>query len=55
VFHDSTLREMAELRPISLTALGRVSGVGEAKLERYGEAFLAAIAAFMGEVDVPAG
>jgi ATP-dependent DNA helicase RecQ len=39
IFHDSTLREMAELKPTSLTALGRVSGVGEAKLARYGEAF----------------
>ncbi len=40
IFHDSTLREMAELKPASLSALGRISGVGEAKLERYGEAFV---------------
>jgi ATP-dependent DNA helicase RecQ len=40
IFHDSTLREMAEARPLSLTALARVSGVGAAKLERYGDAFL---------------
>ena len=40
IFHDSTLREMAELKPTSLSALGRVSGVGEAKLERYGAAFV---------------
>jgi ATP-dependent DNA helicase RecQ len=40
VFHDSTLREMAELRPTSLQALSRVSGVGAAKLERYGKAFV---------------
>jgi ATP-dependent DNA helicase RecQ len=45
VFHDSTLREMAELKPVTLAALGRVSGVGEAKLARYGEAFIAVIAA----------
>jgi ATP-dependent DNA helicase RecQ len=55
VFHDSTLREMAELKPTSLAALSGVSGVGEAKLERYGAAFIAAIAAFAGEADVPAG
>jgi len=40
VFHDSTLREMAEARPATLQALSRVSGVGAAKLERYGAAFV---------------
>jgi len=43
VFHDSTLREMAELRPTSLAAMGEVSGVGARKLEAYGPAFLEAI------------
>jgi ATP-dependent DNA helicase RecQ len=43
IFHDSTLREMAELRPASLAALAEVPGVGAAKLERYGAAFLEAI------------
>jgi ATP-dependent DNA helicase RecQ len=46
VFHDSTLREIAELKPQSLTALGRVSGVGSAKLERYGEAFVDVVRSF---------
>jgi ATP-dependent DNA helicase RecQ len=40
IFHDSTLREMAALRPSSLEALAEVPGVGAAKLERYGAAFL---------------
>lgn len=40
IFHDTTLREMAAARPTSLAGLGRVSGVGEAKLAKYGEAFL---------------
>ena len=40
VFHDRTLREMAELRPLTMEALLGVSGVGPAKLERYGRAFL---------------
>ncbi len=40
VFHDSTLREMAALRPDSRQALSRISGVGAAKLERYGDAFV---------------
>jgi ATP-dependent DNA helicase RecQ len=43
VFHDSTLREMAELKPASLHALSRVSGVGAAKLDRYGAAFVEVI------------
>jgi len=40
IFHDSTLREMAEARPRSLADLASISGVGAAKLERYGSAFL---------------
>ena len=40
IFHDSTLREMAALRPSSLAAMAEVPGVGAAKLERYGPAFL---------------
>lgn len=43
IFHDSTLREMAETRPASLAALGEVGGVGSRKLEAYGDAFLAVI------------
>jgi ATP-dependent DNA helicase RecQ len=43
IFHDSTLREMAELKPATLNALSRVSGVGEAKLARYGAAFVEVI------------
>jgi ATP-dependent DNA helicase RecQ len=46
VFHDSTLREIAGARPASLSELARVQGVGEAKLKRYGEAMLAAVAGF---------
>jgi ATP-dependent DNA helicase RecQ len=44
VFHDSTLREIAEAYPSSLSQLARVQGVGEAKLNRYGEAMLAVVA-----------
>ena len=46
IFHDSTLREMAAARPASLAALARLSGVGAAKLERYGQAFVETIRAF---------
>jgi ATP-dependent DNA helicase RecQ len=40
IFHDSTLLEMMNQRPRSLTELGRISGVGQAKLARYGDDFL---------------
>ena len=50
IFHDSTLREMAELKPITLQALSRVSGVGEAKLDRYGAAFVEVIDAHLSAV-----
>ena len=44
VFHDKTLAAMAALRPRDETELMAISGVGEAKLERWGAAFLAALA-----------
>ncbi|WP_440995167.1 DNA helicase RecQ [Arhodomonas sp. SL1] len=45
VFHDATLLEMLRCMPASLEELGHVSGVGRHKLEKYGEAFLEALAA----------
>ena len=44
VFHDTTLRAMAESRPDTLDAMGALSGIGKAKLDRYGKHFLAIIA-----------
>ncbi|MBT2187694.1 DNA helicase RecQ [Sphingobium nicotianae] len=46
IFHDSTLREMARIRPMSQRDMALVSGVGERKLEAYGDAFLAVIRQF---------
>ena len=43
IFHDSTLRQIAERKPKSLNELSDVEGVGAIKLERYGEAMLAAL------------
>ncbi|QDZ08917.1 DNA helicase RecQ [Sphingomonas panacisoli] len=43
IFHDSVLRDMAAMKPGSLSALGTISGVGERKLEAYGDAFLQVI------------
>ncbi len=45
VFHDATLKEMAEHRPTTEADLLSINGVGEAKLERYGRDFLEVIAA----------
>jgi ATP-dependent DNA helicase RecQ len=36
----STLRIIAERRPSTLTELQRIQGMGEQKVERFGEAFL---------------
>jgi ATP-dependent DNA helicase RecQ len=44
IFHDKTLAELAAARPSSRAEMASVPGVGEAKLERYGPAFLAIIA-----------
>ena len=46
VFQDSTLREMATVRPASLVAMGQITGVGTRKLDAHGEAFLAVIRQF---------
>lgn len=43
IFHDATLREMAQQRPGTLHDFSCIRGVGEAKLSRYGERFIEAI------------
>ena len=45
IFHDSTLRQIAVETPSTLAGLGRVGGVGEAKLARYGQQVLELLAA----------
>jgi len=44
IFHDSTLRELARLRPTSLGQLFHVRGIGERKANDYGERLLALLA-----------
>jgi ATP-dependent DNA helicase RecQ len=44
VFHDRTLIDIASRRPSSASELAEVSGVGRAKLERYGPELLALLA-----------
>ena len=48
IFHDTTLRELARLKPTSVAALHDVYGIGARKAEQLGEAFVAEIAAYVG-------
>ncbi len=55
VAHDATLAELAHHRPSSLAELENISGFGEVKRERYGQAFLDVLRAFReGEASAPA-
>ena len=40
IFHDSTLLEILNRKPQTLDEMGQISGVGQAKLAKYGDAFL---------------
>ncbi|MDR1512955.1 MAG: RecQ family ATP-dependent DNA helicase, partial [Propionibacteriaceae bacterium] len=51
VFHDSTLRAIAQTRPETLAALSEISGIGAAKLDAYGEAVLALVATTLGTTE----
>jgi ATP-dependent DNA helicase RecQ len=44
IFHDATLRAIAQLRPTTLEQLGTVSGVGQNKLTKFGQQVLDALA-----------
>lgn len=49
VFNDLTLSQMAQLLPTDETQLLKVSGVGQSKLNRYGQAFLTVIQAHLAD------
>jgi len=49
VFSDATLKEMERARPMSESELLEISGVGQRKLEVYGDEFIAEILSFVGE------
>ncbi|NCF27748.1 MAG: DNA helicase RecQ [Gammaproteobacteria bacterium] len=40
IFHDSTLLEMTRTVPTSIEAMASINGIGQVKLERYGDSFL---------------
>ncbi len=46
IFHDATLREMASVRPATMSAMAKISGIGARKLDTYGDAFLTVIRQF---------
>ena len=41
VFTDATLTALAEMRPVDVAALARVPGIGQVKLDKYGDPVLA--------------
>ncbi len=45
VFNDASLRELATVRPTTMEGLAGITGVGEAKLERYGAKLLEVLTA----------
>ncbi len=45
IFHDATLAAMVQAMPADLAALARISGIGEAKLKKYGTEVLAVLIA----------
>jgi ATP-dependent DNA helicase RecQ len=47
IFSDATLDEMADKRPLADADMVQVSGVGERKLQLYGDAFIAEIRRFV--------
>ncbi|MDB9953252.1 DNA helicase RecQ [Porticoccaceae bacterium] len=48
IFHDATLKEMLDTLPTSLEEMLFITGVGESKLEKYGDDFLQILRRFAG-------
>lgn len=43
IFHDKTLLEIHDRKPSTISEFAEISGVGESKLQRYGDAFIKVI------------
>ncbi len=54
IFHDATLMAMVDARPHNHQQLGMISGIGQRKLELYGDEFLAVLAEFDDEMPASA-
>jgi ATP-dependent DNA helicase RecQ len=55
VAHDAVLTDLARRAPATLAALGKVKGIGPAKLERYGGEILATLSSVTAPADGAAG
>jgi ATP-dependent DNA helicase RecQ len=53
IFPDSTLREMSMVCPMDEQAMLGVKGIGEAKMQKYGNMFLDVIIAYVNEHGIP--
>lgn len=49
IFHDTSLKDMVSKLPVDLESMKSVSGVGHAKLEKYGSRFIEAIRGYLAE------
>lgn len=49
IFHDTSLKDMVSKLPVDLESMKNVSGVGHAKLEKYGIGFVDAIKEYLAE------
>lgn len=49
VFSDRTLHDMCCCYPVTLSDMAEITGVGDAKLERYGEEFIKAVRIYIDE------
>jgi ATP-dependent DNA helicase RecQ len=49
IFHDKTLTELAVQKPANTDAMSQISGVGQKKIERYGNEFLSVIEKHLAE------
>ena len=52
IFPKGTLKEMAEARPFTVEEFSRLTGVGDFKSRKYGQAFVDAIRGFMTEQNI---
>jgi ATP-dependent DNA helicase RecQ len=50
IFHNKHLRTIAAHQPVTLEALSELKGIGEHKLERYGEAVVALVKAHLKQI-----
>jgi ATP-dependent DNA helicase RecQ len=53
IFHDATLRLMAQQQPTSLAEFGKLSGIGDRKRSQYGEIFIQLIQAHQQDYPAP--